>query len=106
MFTFTDMAVDYSVDELDDLTSRKVAAEGIDGTRLALIVRAQRGAARAAGKSDPYPALAVTGQRIDSGATVRYEYGGNRRMVAVGRTGPLGVAVESGLTTEGSRFYL
>lgn len=31
---------------------------------------------------------------------------GARRIVAAGTTGPLGIAVESGLTTEGSRYYL
>lgn len=86
MFTFTDMAVDYSVDELDDLTDRKVAPEGIDGDRLARIIRARRGTARATGK------LVGHGRYTADETGVRYCYcgrtedhtDGNRRMAAVG----------------------
>jgi len=100
MFTFTDMAFGYSVDELDDLTDRKVAPEGIDGDRLARIIRARRGTARATGQVDPFPTLAATGERIDTGATVRYEYSGNRRMAAVGGTGAAGLFEETYVTDD------
>lgn len=87
MFTFTDMAVDYSVDELDDLTDRKVAPEGIDGNRLARIVRARRGAARATGRPTGYDADAATRNLwgSDMPGTGRL---GDRRMAAVGLIDP------------------
>lgn len=83
MFTFTDMAIDYSVDELDDLTDRKVAPEGIDGDRLARIIRARRGTARATLSEDHY-ANVTDSASFGLWGDVTHT-GGNRRMVADGR---------------------
>jgi hypothetical protein len=86
MFTFTDMAVDYSVDELDDLTDRKVAPEGIDGDRLARIIRARRGTARATGQADPYAQVENIANVVvwDGTRQGTPRTGSNRRMAAVG----------------------
>lgn len=85
-FTFTDMAVDYSVDELDDLTDRKVAPEGIDGDRLARIIRARRGTARATGQDDPYIGMGGTSEASLWGSAAMYigNGRGNRRVAAIG----------------------
>lgn len=96
-YTFTDMAVDYSVDELDDLTTRKVAPEGIDGDRLARIVRARRGTARATGDIDHYSPRVVNNEAERNlwPASERTAWTarsrGNRRVVAVGGTGGHGL---------------
>lgn len=88
-FTFTDMALGYSVDELDDLTSRKVEGEGIDGDRLAQIIRARRGAARATGQADPYVTRATDAVRSVWGSFRGAHLGADtRRMAAVGQIDP------------------
>lgn len=53
-FLNTADALDYTIHEIDDLTSRKVEAVEVDGDTLARVVRARRGAARAIGDVDPY----------------------------------------------------
>lgn len=83
-FLDTAEAMDYSLDELDDLTSRKVEAVEVDGDALARIVRARRGSARYRGEIDPY--LYITdAAAINLWATPAvYGDDGNRRMAAVG----------------------
>lgn len=80
-------AVAYTIDELDDLTDRKIEDVPISGDTLARIVRAQRGTARATGQPDPYGAR----HSVDTVQRVWGSYRGiwigentSRRMAAVG----------------------
>jgi hypothetical protein len=94
MFTFTDMAIDYSVDELDDLTDRKVAPEGIDGDRLARIIRARRNVSRAmrmTADSDSDTTNDNADFSLWNGSMRSLWADGNRRMAAVGRGGSDGM---------------
>lgn len=91
-FLNTAEAMDYTPDELDDLTSRKVEAVEFDGDALARIVRAREGAARYLGKPSGYGMVDATvrANLWDSLVPAR----GNRRLVASGRT----------VTTDNDRF--
>jgi hypothetical protein len=80
----TVLGMDYRLDELDDLGSRKQEVP-VSGDDLARIVRAQRGTARATGNVDPYPLAAA--EFGVWGAAWALQRGGDRRMVAVGVNG-------------------
>lgn len=97
--------LDYTPDELDDLTGRKVEEVPFSGDALALIISARRGTARATGQADPYPLM-----REDRAASAVWgpdamprPYIGNtgRRMAAVGGTGGHGL-IEA--THDASRY--
>lgn len=79
----TALGMDYNLDELDDLGSRKQEVP-VSGDDLARIVRAQRGTARATGQADPHPEDRAAASIWGPDAMPRVWLGGNRRMVAVG----------------------
>ncbi len=84
----TVLGMDYRLDELDDLGSRKQEVP-VSGDDLARIVRAQRGTARATGQADPFPFDVVvqgTACELWASPTDAVRDSGNRRMAAVGYT--------------------
>lgn len=86
----TGMGLDFTPDELDDLTTRKVVEVPFSGDALARIIRARRGVARATGQRNPYPA-AVQNFNAEAnlwGSVADAPVDGDRRMAAVGRVVP------------------
>lgn len=90
-FLNTVEAMDYTLDEIDDLTDRKVEAIEVDGDALARMIRTRRGTARFTEQEDPY---ANVTDNVDfdlwNGSQRVLGVDGNPRMVAVGFTDGVG----------------
>lgn len=82
----TAFGADYTPDELDDLTSRKVESVPFSGDDLARIVRARRGVARVLDRreDDAYADTLAASEFALWGNNAGFD--GNRRMAAVGGT--------------------